>query len=271
MTKQAKDNSDLELRRVGEYGHFVMPLSQLLGDLGAFLEGVDLHVFNGEIVCIERADQGIHPEEAAVLYALVRAFKPSLMLETGTFKGYSSSEIARALRVNQSGRLITVDIDPDSGSLVPDDLRPFITFFSGIPSRDLQPFFEKESLKIDIFFHDSLHTYMNTLEELICFAPFLKDNAVILCHDAKMDFSPEFGVGRALREFAGVLDLSYRILDTTCGLGVIRWSTSALPALDKLRSEYAVRVKKKRISDLVHRFTGLLEVWWARRGSKRDG
>lgn len=47
-----------------------------------------------------------------LLYAIVRALKPRLVVETGTFSGISSTYIARALRENGRGRLITCEMDP---------------------------------------------------------------------------------------------------------------------------------------------------------------
>lgn len=47
-----------------------------------------------------------------LLYALVRALKPRLAVETGTFSGVSSVYIARAMQENGRGRLITCETDP---------------------------------------------------------------------------------------------------------------------------------------------------------------
>lgn len=49
------------------------------------------------------------------LYALVRALKPDRVLESGTSHGGSANHIAAALKRNGFGRLVTVDILPDSG------------------------------------------------------------------------------------------------------------------------------------------------------------
>lgn len=231
------DLPSIEIRRVGEYGHFVAPLSQLVADLEAFT-GVAIEQYRGEAPTISRDQQGVHPEEAALLYVLVRGLRPRLVLETGTFKGFSTTEIARAIKVNQLGHVITVDLDVNTGGVVPADLLPFITFHRGQASdqfaRGLEP-----AQRFDLFFHDSLHTFMNTLGELIGFADHYSPGALILCHDAKMDYLDDFGVGKAVRKFAAQLDLQYRILDTTCGLAVIKWPQRiSEAALGSLREEY---------------------------------
>lgn len=47
-----------------------------------------------------------------LLYSIVRALKPRIVVETGTFAGISSTYIARALIENGRGRLITCEMDP---------------------------------------------------------------------------------------------------------------------------------------------------------------
>jgi hypothetical protein len=232
------ESHTIETRRVGEYGHFVAPLSQLAADVEDFV-GASLEPYRAETEAIRRDEQGVHPEEAAILYMLVRALRPSLMLETGTFKGYSTAEIARAMERNSAGHLVTVDLATETGGVVPPELLHRVTFHRGRPSAA----FARElphAPRLDLFFHDSLHTFMNTLGELIWFADHYSEKAVVVCHDAKMDYLDEFGVGKAVRMFARELGLEYRILDTTCGLAIIKWSAQ-LPegALAGLRTKYS--------------------------------
>lgn len=213
----------LEERRLGEYGHFVAPLNQLLGDVSAHLHGLDLLKYLPEVEAIQRADQGVHPEEAAVLYCLVRAMRPALVLETGTFEGYSTAQLARALQSNGQGHLETVDLAAETGQRVPEGLRTFVTFRRNMPSKSMVRILSDRNVRLDLFFHDSLHTYENTLSELISFAPFFKPGCVVICHDAKMDFKEGFGVARAVRKFVEAFGIPHVVLDTTCGLSLFRW------------------------------------------------
>ncbi len=48
-------------------------------------------------------------EYLELLYALVRVLKPVWALETGTYLGYGTAAIARAMATNGGGRLITID------------------------------------------------------------------------------------------------------------------------------------------------------------------
>jgi predicted O-methyltransferase YrrM len=228
----------LDTRRVGEYGHYVAALPQLVEDVCTFLS-VDARQYIDELSSIDREGQGVHPEEAAMLYLLVRALQPQSVLETGTYKGYSTSEIARAIKLNGSGHLVTVDIAADTGSAVPQELITYISFERERPSRLYAEKLKSENRKIDFFFHDSLHTYMNTLGELIWFADSYADGATLVCHDAKMDFMDGFGVGKAVRRFAAALGLKYRVLDTTCGLALLKWDKGiSAAALQGMREEH---------------------------------
>jgi Methyltransferase domain len=60
-------------------------------------------------------------------YLLVRAVKPALTVETGIHQGLGSLVVLRALERNAAegseGRLLSIDMDPESGRLVPAELR----------------------------------------------------------------------------------------------------------------------------------------------------
>lgn len=194
----------------------------LVEEASEFL-GLAAYEFLGETRKFARESQGVHPEEAAVLYSLVRALRPCLVMETGTFDGYSTAEIARALRANGSGRITTVDVATVTGAQVPEDLREMIRFVRGRPSWSLAKEARAEKWKIDLFFHDSLHSYSNTLRELVSFSRAFAPGCVVLCHDASLDHIPGFGVQKALERVAAILGVRIRILPTTCGLGLMRW------------------------------------------------
>lgn len=253
------DTETIDCRRIGEYGHYVMPLRDLLQDVSAFLGTADLTIFRSEMENISRANQGVHPEEAAVLYGLVRALRPQLVLETGTFEGYSTTQLAKALHVNGIGRLETVDVANDTGTRVPEDLRHVVTFRRSMPSQQMVDILAQGE-GLNIFFHDSAHNYLNTMGELIAFSPFFKPDCVIVCHDAKMDFMDGFGVGRAVRDFAAAFELPYSILDTTCGLAIMRWPEKGVDkatlasVLDGLKRRHQRVAANERFINRVKRF-----------------
>ncbi len=89
-------------------------------------------------------------------YAIVRALQPDLVYETGTHGGLGSLAIASALRENGHGRLITFDIDPRAGEMLTDRLP--VELIVGDTRETLRTAIRSIG-RLDIFLHDSAHTY----------------------------------------------------------------------------------------------------------------
>jgi predicted O-methyltransferase YrrM len=249
--------AQVEQRRLGDYAHYVAPLSQLLADLEAEI-GMPMPREDLRIRSIERADQGVHPEEATLLYAIVRCLKLTRVIETGTFRGYSTNEIARGLEENGEGVVTTIDVGSDTGDLVRPELAHRVRFVRGVAAVAFAAEQEADLIGGQMFFHDSLHSYENALCEFATFAPLLAPSALVLAHDAKMDFLPTYGVGRAVREFAAIVGVPVAILDTTCGLAVVKLPPAIEPtALVRLRERVAQlrrpRSLVRRVADRVRR------------------
>jgi hypothetical protein len=100
-------------------------------------------------------------------YLLVRIRKPQLVVETGVLLGLGSLTILRALERNAAdgfpGRLISVDVDPAAGWLVPPRLRGPWTLLTGLSTQVLPAALAGE--RVGILFQDTLHTYENQLAE----------------------------------------------------------------------------------------------------------
>lgn len=136
-----------------------------------------------------------------LLFILIRRFKPSTVIETGVAQGVSSYFILKALELNGSGRLISIDLpqrDPegytysdgtvdfvytpshlDSGWLVPDELKKLWTLKLGrsseiLPTMDIQ---------VDMFFHDSEHSYQNMKFEFEWACKHINTNGTIMSDD----------------------------------------------------------------------------------------
>lgn len=152
----------------------------------------------------------MHP---VVYYGLVRLLKPDVVVETGVCDGYSSRFILLAMERNRHGRLCSIDfpnqdvelgvdnkrqrdVMPDrkaTGWLVPSALRSRWSLHLG----DAKVFLPQvlESLgHIDIFIHDSLHTYEHMMFEFRTAWPRLRESGLLLADDC--DWNPAF------REFA---------------------------------------------------------------------
>jgi predicted O-methyltransferase YrrM len=124
-------------------------------------------------------------------YAVVRAHKPERILETGVANGVSSAYLLLALQRNQKGELHSIDVGDGSfvlhgrstGWLVPDWLRPRWTLHLG-DAREYLPQVLDQLGVVDIFIHDSLHTYEHMKFEYQLAYPHLRRGGVLVSDDA---------------------------------------------------------------------------------------
>jgi len=112
-------------------------------------------------------------------YAFVRAMQPEHVVETGTQLGLGSCAIAAALLRNGHGRLTTIDIEPDAGYLIGEPWADVIDRRIGSSIEVLGG--ERD---VDIFIHDSLHTYDYETQELASVGPNLRMGALVLSDNA---------------------------------------------------------------------------------------
>jgi hypothetical protein len=113
-------------------------------------------------------------------YALVRALQPQHVVETGTDVGLGSLVLAAALLKNESGTLTTVDITDYSGDLIGGRYATVITQVKG----DSVAILTELNRTINIFIHDSLHTYDHEYRELQAAEGILATDGVFLSDNA---------------------------------------------------------------------------------------
>jgi predicted O-methyltransferase YrrM len=139
--------------------------------------------------------------------------KPSTVVETGVGAGISSSFILQALHDNDFGKLYSIDLPRavyqssgqivndtslipkgmDSGWTIPNNLKNKWTLLKG-RSKDRLPELVNKLQSIDLFFHDSEHTYENMLFEYETVWPHIRSKGILASHDvcwndAFLDFS----------------------------------------------------------------------------------
>lgn len=124
-----------------------------------------------------------------ICYALCRALRPQVVIETGVAYGVTSAYILQALRENGIGVLHSIDMPPliaESrnfvGYLVPSELRSRWDLRIG-SSRKLLPRVIAEVGPIDVFIHDSLHTYAHMRWEFEVAIRALRGGAVLVADD----------------------------------------------------------------------------------------
>ncbi len=139
------------------------------------------------------------------LYCAIRIMRPHIVFETGVFDGRSSAVILAAMARNQTGELVSIDLPArkeipgatdrmcggmqttlppgcDPGWLVPDYLRGRYRLHFG-DSRVLLPSLLKWYGKIDVFLHDSLHTYEHQRFEYETAYPHILNSGLLLSDD----------------------------------------------------------------------------------------
>jgi predicted O-methyltransferase YrrM len=122
-------------------------------------------------------------------YAITRSLRPTIVAETGVCYGVTSAYLLAALEANGEGQLHSIDLPPlgedgDAyvGWLVSSHLRRRWSLRRGASARLLRPLLSEVG-PIDLFVHDSLHTYKNMKNEFEAAWPALRDGGVLISDD----------------------------------------------------------------------------------------
>jgi len=119
-------------------------------------------------------------------YAAVRARKARTIVETGVHDGLGSTVLLRALSRNAAdgfdGKLVSFDINPDAGWLIPADLRSRHELHIGNSLDLLVPALDGRS--VDLFIHDSDHRYAHESAEFEAVLDVAGEGAVLISDNA---------------------------------------------------------------------------------------
>jgi predicted O-methyltransferase YrrM len=123
------------------------------------------------------------------LYLLVRATRPRVVVDTGVLYGASSAHILAALEHNGFGELHSIDIGRDSREpphdhFVPAELLPRWDLIIGDSRRQLLPLLRRCG-PVDLFHHDSLHTWDHMIWEFETAVPYLSGSGVLSSDDVQ--------------------------------------------------------------------------------------
>ncbi len=126
---------------------------------------------------------------ARTCFAVCRMLKPEIVVETGVAYGVTTAFILQALRLNEKGILHSVDLPPLGknadvfvGYLVPPYLKNRWVLHKGTSKRVLPSLLPKLG-SVDVFVHDSLHTYWNIKRELNIVTPYLSRPSIVIADD----------------------------------------------------------------------------------------
>jgi predicted O-methyltransferase YrrM len=140
-----------------------------------------------------RLDWVVGDRSALALYLVVRLTRPDVIIETGVAGGHSSFLLLSALESNGHGRLVSFDVLPDAGSLVPSHLRPR---WQLVILRSADPLAEVAARisvigKVDVFFHDADHSYVGQYADYAVAEKVLMRGrlGILLSDDVDMSFA----------------------------------------------------------------------------------
>lgn len=144
----------------------------------------------------------VMPEVGRLLHAWVRCIRPKIVIETGSFIGYSALWIARALEENGTGHLHSFDLFESRGDYIspvigaPADsleiarahierasLSHRVTFHKGDSSTNIAAYFKDKNLRADMAFIDGDHTVQGCAKDWNAIAPLLSPGATVFVHD----------------------------------------------------------------------------------------
>lgn len=153
------------------------------------------------------------PNHCLLLYLSCRVVKPDKVVETGVYKGSSSAVTLQALEDNNKGKLFSIDLpgtqqnpvidssspynsvkynlsdENDVGKKIPVDLEHRWELHLGRSDELLEPLLNDIS-PVDIFSHDSDHSYKNMMYEFKTARRYLSDSDLILSDD--IDWNDSF-------------------------------------------------------------------------------
>ena len=140
-----------------------------------------------------RGVTGVTPDvDCQTLYALVRALKPKIVVESGMYYGASAAFILSAMERNGMGTLHSIDLPSESadafgttfglGCMVPLPVRHRWTVHWGDSRQLLLPLLQGLG-EIEMFFHDSVHTYPFMMWEFTSAWSALTSGGVLASHD----------------------------------------------------------------------------------------
>lgn len=135
------------------------------------------------------------PHLTELQYVVTRLLKPRVAVETGVWRGLSSWTMLAAMQRSGVGTLVSIDFPPleesqqvEVGHLVPQELRSRWDLRLG-PSRQLLPQVLAEQGPIDLFVHDSDHTFFNMTREFSLGWDSLVPGGVLLSDDIDANHS----------------------------------------------------------------------------------
>lgn len=147
-------------------------------------------------------------DSAYLLYGLVKASKPGVVVEIGSARGRSACFMGMALKENGSGKLYAIDPHTHTAWNDTDSIDTYEILKSNVNSLGLNGVVEilrntsteiasGWNLSIDILFIDGDHSYEGAKRDWDLFSPFVKPFGSVVFHDTLWDLTPNAKYARA--------------------------------------------------------------------------
>lgn len=171
---------------------------------------------------VHNADFGL----ARLCYALCRALRPAVVVETGVAYGVSSAFLCRALEANGEGVLHSIDDfaagtsgESFVGYFVPQSSRRDWQLHRGSSRQVLDSVLEQVP-PVGLFLHDSRHTWLNMRRELRAVTPRLAPTAAVLADDIERNSAFAEWANGAKPSYWAAIDEADK--PSWCGIAVCR-------------------------------------------------
>jgi len=147
-------------------------------------------------------------DSAFLLYGLVKASKPKVVVEIGSARGRSTCFMGLALKENGSGKLYAIDPHTETAWNDLDSVDTYGILKSNVSSLGLKGIVEIRrntsnevasgwTESIDILFIDGDHSYEGAKRDWDLFSPFVQPFGSVVFHDTLWDLRPDPKYARA--------------------------------------------------------------------------
>lgn len=156
----------------------------------------------------------------SLFYELSLHYKPALVVELGSWRGFGAAHFASA---NPAGKVVTIDIhreDKVAQQRVIAHTRhyPNLTYINKW-TWDAVADVEAIGLPVDILFIDAWHEYQYAKREWDLYKPLLADNALVICDD----IFDAVGATVEMEKFWGEMDTAQGIAWKFINTGLHSW------------------------------------------------
>jgi predicted O-methyltransferase YrrM len=168
-------------------------LEKFQSELGAWTEFKRSIALHQESIKADYASLILNPAVwLPLLYFLVRIKQPEIVVETGCATGTTTALILYALEKNQCGHLYSIDLrfpsdwlsqnNLPSGFLVPENLKSRWSLILK-DAKTALPELLARLKRVDIFYHDSDHSYVHQMWEYLTALPYVPAGSVLASDD----------------------------------------------------------------------------------------